>query len=250
MSGRLNSATFAGIAAECDRLFNAGDSAGVGNYLRTKLSEAECSGDRMLQLFLQSELMGYYRMQENTPESLRAVECGLTLLDSMPEISPVSAGTICINAGTALSAAGFFDRALAIYLRAEKYYTGTLDKNDYLQAGLLNNMASVYLAQQDFTSAENCYLKALDILKHNSKLADSAVTCINLAQLYAQRDPEDPLIPVMLDAAIDCFNAPSLKRDGYYAHSCSKCIPAFEFFGNQNFADELRNRAKEIYERN
>lgn len=242
--------SFTEIAAECDRLFNAGDSAGVEKHLLHHLALAENCGDRLLQLFLHSELMGYYRMQNDHQKSRHSVECGLTLLASLPELDPVSAGTICINAGTALSAAGDFDRALEIYLRAKKYYAGHLDKNDFLQAGLRNNLASVHAAKADFASAEKCYLEALDILKSNAKLADSAVTCINLAQLYARRDPDDPLISAMLEAAIDCFNSPDLPQDGYYAHTCLKCVPAFEFFGAPEFAAELRNRAKDIYERN
>ena len=246
----MSMSNFSAIAAECDRLFNAGDSAGVEKHLLHHLALAENCRDRLLQLFLHSELMGYYRMQNDHQKSLHSVECGLSLLASLPEVDPVSAGTICINAGTALSAAGVFDRALETYLQAKKYYSGNLDKNDFLQAGLLNNLASVYAAKADFASAENCYLEALDILKSNAKLADSAVTCINLAQLYAQRDPDDPMIPAMLESAVDCFNSSDLPHDGYYAHTCNKCAPAFEFLGDPEFAAELRHRAEDIYERN
>jgi hypothetical protein len=99
-------------------------------------------------------------------------------------------------------------------------------------------------------SAENHYLKALDILQSQQNHADSAVTCINLAQLYARTDPDDPLISVMLASAAEHLNSPALARDGYCAHTCLKCAPAFEFFGDETFAAELRHRAKEIYERN
>ena len=241
---------FQTIAAHCDKLFNSGDPAGVEKYLLSNLAEAENCSDLQLQLFLQSELMGHYRMQGKHNEALQAVKRGSELLDQLPELDPVSAGTICINAGTALSAAGNFDRALEFCLRAEKYYAGTLNENDYLLATLQNNMASVYAAKSDFASAEICYLKALDILKINAKFADSAVTCVNLAQLYARRDPADPVINIMLESAVDCFDSPALKRDGYYAHTCLKCAPAFEFFGKNAFANELRSRAEEIYERN
>ena len=150
---------FQKIIAECDKLFNSGNSAGVEKLLLASLTEAESSNDKMLQLFIQSELMGHYRMQGDTEKSLLAVKRGTELLAALPELDNISAGTILINAGTALSAAKRFDEALEFYLQAKQRYDGTLDKNDYLQAGLLNNMASVYLAKKDFSPAEECYIK-------------------------------------------------------------------------------------------
>ena len=240
---------FQTIIAECDKLFNSGDNAGVEKLLLKYLDEAENSEDKQLQLFIQSELMGHYRMQGNTGKSLLAVNRGLTLLAQLPELDAVSTGTILVNAGTALSAANEFDKALEIYQQAEKYYNGALDENDYLRAGLLNNTASVYLAKKDFSSAEICYLQALDILKSREKFADCAVSCLNLAQLYAARVESDPLIPVMLESAMDHLNHPALARDGYYAHTCKKCAPGFAAFNRHDLEYELESRAKEIYER-
>lgn len=240
---------FSRLVAECDRLFNSGDASGVEKLLLASLTEAESSNDKTLQLFILSELMGHYRMQGKTGESLFAVERGLQLLSELTSLDAVSAGTILINAGTALSAANEFDKALEIYRQAEQHYNGVLNKNDYLWAGLLNNMASVYLAKADFASAENCYLQALDILKSLEKFTDCAVSCINLAQVCAAQDQQEPLISVMLESAMEFLNAPELPRDGYYAHTCKKCAPSFAAFNRHDIAHELELRAKEIYER-
>lgn len=240
---------FSRISAECDRLFNHGDSAGVERLLLKQLTLAENSGDDRLQLFIQSELMGHYRMQGDHKNAQLAVECGLQLLSQMPELDPVSTGTILINAGTALSASGNFDAALELYLQTAQYYAETLKESDPLWAGLFNNMASVYSAREDIASAEKYYLKALDILNRNPQSADIAVSCINLAQLYAANDPNDPMIEIMLSTALDCFNSPALPRNGYYAHSCLKCASAFGFLGHEDIEAELKSRAKEIYER-
>ena len=240
---------FSRITAECDRLFNNGDSAGVEALLLKQLALAEDTGDSRLQLFIQSELMGHYRMKGDHGKSQLAVERGLQLLAKMPELDPVSTGTILINAGTALSASGNFDAALELYLQTAQYYAENLDENDPLWAGLFNNMASVYSAGEDIVSAEKYYLKALDILNRNEPAADIAVSCINLAQLYAASDPSDPMIEIMLSTALDCFNSPTLPRNGYYAHSCLKCASAFGFFGKSDIEADLRSRAKEIYER-
>lgn len=241
--------SFKTIIAECDKLFNAGDSAGVEKLLLLHLELAENSGDCKLQLFIQSELMGHYRMQGETRRSLAAVRRALELLAELPELDPISAGTILINAGTALSAAEKFNEALEIYQRSKQCFNGILPRNDYLWAGLLNNMASVYLATDNFSAAEECYLQALDISRSAEKFADCAVSCLNLAQLYAARDANDPLIPPMLESAMDFLDLPALARDGYYAHSCRKCAPGFASFGRNDLAAELESRAKEIYER-
>ena len=240
---------FAFIAAECDKLFNAGDTAGVEKLLLSHLERAEKSNDCKLQLFIHSELMGHYRMQGNTQSSLAAVRRALELLPTQSELDPISTGTILINAGTALSAAEKFDDALEIYLRSKQCFTGHLPPNDYLWAGLLNNMASVHLAKNNFSAAEECYLQALDISRSAEKFADCAVTCLNLAQMYAARDANDPLIQPMLESAMDFLDLPALVRDGYYAHTCKKCAPGFAAFGRNDLAQELDSRAKEIYER-
>ena len=237
------------IIAECDKLFSSGDPAGVEKVLLSSLAEVEKSGDNRLQLFIQSELIGHYRMQNDTGKSLIAVKRAMFLLSILPELDDISAGTILINAGTALSAAKKFDEALETYLQAKQRYDGTVDKKDYLQAGLRNNMASAYLAKKDFSSAENCYIQALEILKPLEKFADCAVTCLNLAQLYAARDKNDPLIAVFLESAMDFLDLPALPRDGYYAHTCKKCASGFAALGRSDLKDELDLRAKEIYER-
>ena len=240
---------FPRITAECDRLFNNGDSTGVEALLLKQLALAEDTGEHSLQLFIQSELMGHYRMKGDHEKSQLAVERGLQLLAKMPELDPVSTGTILINAGTALSASGNFDAALELYLQTAQYYAENLKESDPLWAGLFNNMASVYSAQKDFASAEKYYLKALDILNVNPPTPDTAVTCINLAQLYASRDADDPMIGIMLSPAQECFDSPALARNGYYAHSCLKCASAFGVFGHDDIEAELKFRAKEIYER-
>ena len=79
---------------------------------------------------------------------------------------------------------------------------------------------------------------------------DLAVTYVNLAQLYDALDPEDEeRIGQNLDAALACLDAPEAERDGYYAHTCLKCAPAFGYFGRFMDEAELEKRADEYYER-
>ena len=44
--------------------------------------------------------------------------------------------------------------------------------------------------------------------------------------------------------------ADELKKDGYHAFTISKCAPTFDYFGYFLWAQELRDRAEEIYARN
>ena len=54
----------------------------------------------------------------------------------------------------------------------------------------------------------------------------------------------------MLDEAYGLLNAEDIPRDGYYAFVCEKCAPAFSYYGYFLAAEELKQRAEEIYERN
>jgi tetratricopeptide (TPR) repeat protein len=237
---------FQKIIAECDKLFNSGDSAGVEKLLLVSLTEAESSNDKTLQLFIQSELMGHYRMQGDAVLGKQSVMDALVLVDFLNVKNTVSGGTILINAATALSAFGEFNEALELYNRAGACYKNNLAADDKLFAGLYNNMASVYIALADLSEARKLYLQALEILQKNNDLMDSAVTYVNLAQLAYQAD-ELSQIDVFLDKAMELFNAPAAERNGYYAHSCSKCAPVFGFFERENDEKLLMQRAEEFY---
>lgn len=240
---------FARIAAECDRLFNAGLAGEVGKFLNTQLSAARAHHDTACELRILSELAGHYRMQKDYAAVKVTAGAVLELLAKLPQTDPVTSGTVLLNTATALHAAGMISQACGIFAQVREYYSRALPPDHLLFAGLYNNMASALLDSGDFDGAENCYLQALDILGKHQKYLDNAVTCVNLAQLYAQRNPDDPLIEAMLDSAAANFSHPALPRDGYYAHTCLKCADAFAFFGKTALAETLKHQAEMIYER-
>ena len=235
------------LLARCDGLFNSGDQAGVGRLLHDELDKALHRGDCYMALVIYSELMGHHRMCNEHQTALQCADAGIGLLNSLSEVDHLTAGTILINAGTVFSAAGDPDRALQLYQEAERRYSGTVSSADRLWAALYNNMAAVYMAKRDFRNAEDRYLQALDILQINKNGMDSAVTCVNLAQLYAADDPADPRICTMLESALMFMDDPAAERNGYYAHTCIKCVPAFRDFGMDDAAVELEARAENIY---
>ena len=231
------------IIAQCDEFFNSGDTAGLGEHLRSWLAEAEKINDLAGELSILNELAGHYRMSGNRTSGMEVVD-KIVQLTALPQFcNTASSGTILINAATALHSFGEISRAMELYHEAYRCYEINLPENDPRFAGLFNNMASVYTAMDDLETAEAYYIAALAILKSSGNIMDTAVTHVNLAQLgFNDRE-------FQLENAWHCFNSASAVRNGYYAHTALKCAPAFRAMGRLSEADELEKRAKEIYER-
>ena len=237
------------IIAKNDELFNAGSSFEIGEHLRFWLSKAQEFGDKQGELSLWNELMGHYRMTNDRPRGMEAVRRGMELIEELGIAETFSAGTIFLNGATALQSFGETDAALELYEKCRTVYNAQLPLNDRCFAGLYNNMAAALAAKGAFKEAENAYLQALDLLKEGGAIPDSAVTCLNLAQLYRQWNGDEAMIETMVACAVEYFNAPECPRDGYYAHSCTKCASGFEALGYGEIARELLSRAGEYYER-
>lgn len=235
------------IIARSDDLFNQNNSKELGEHLRFWRAKAQELGDQAGELSMLSELMGHYRMAGERERGLAAVREGFALMKEMGVSGSVSAGTILINGATALQAFGFIDEALEHYAEAFRCYGNHLDPNDWRFAGLLNNMAAAYSGKADFERAKAYYLKALQVLEHCGNLMDSAVTCVNLAQLEHGQDPDSPEIDVFLDRAKDFFDSPEAEFNGYYAHTCLKCASTFGFFGRKEYEADLKCRADALY---
>ncbi|MBR2373328.1 MAG: tetratricopeptide repeat protein [Lentisphaeria bacterium] len=234
------------IIAGCDRLFNSGKMDALGEHLRFWRNEAALCGDKAAELTVLSELMGHYRMMKDHDRGIEAVREGFALMREL-NIGKVAAGTILINGATALQSFGIVNEALEYYQEALACYRQELAPSDRRFAGLFNNMAAAFAANGDIKKAENHYLEALDILKNCGQIMDQAVTLVNLAQLYAANDPADPMIKVSLECAMECFNDSGVPRDGYYAHTCSKCAAAFGELGYPEDEKILKTRAGDFY---
>ncbi len=210
------------------------------------LAEARARGDKRGALTLCSEQMGFYRQLGDREKSLGAVEEGLRLLQEVA-VRGVSAGTILINAATALCAFGKPEEALPYYAEAFRQYGASLPPEDIRFAGLCNNMAAAYAATGELRHAEAYYTKALQLLKAAGEKMDLAVTYINLAQLRFQENPEDTEVLDLMEEAWRCFEDPAVPRDGYYAHTAQKSIGAFRYFGYSQAVEELQKRMEKIY---
>ena len=157
----------------------------------------------------------------------------------------VTSGTTWINAATTLKAFGQPQKALPLYEKAWRAYSGSLDPMDYRFAGLSNNMALAYVDMGEYAHAGNYYEKAMSIMKKlPGGSMEMAVTYVNLACMYdvwvhcsdlegddAAPDDWDERIWDCLDKAMEYLDDPQAKRDGYYAFTCSKCAGTFGYFG-------------------
>ena len=65
----------------------------------------------------------------------------------------------------------------------------------------------------------------------------------------AKLEKAEAKINQYLDKAADLLDTPSLPRNGYYAFVCEKCAPTFDYYGFFLYANDLKERAREIYER-
>ena len=235
------------ILKECDRMFNANAKAELGAFLRAWRAKAQQSGDLSGELSILNELTGYYRLANDPEHGKPVVNDALSLITKTGISGSLSAGTILLNAATALCAFGDTDQAVELYNRASECYFANLPEGDIRFAGLFNNMASAFLAAGDFDKAEEYYLQAVDILSSANSIMDMAVTYVNLAQLYFSKGEAAEVIASTLDCAMLCFNSPATPRDGYYAHTCTKCAGAFGQMGRKDYEEELLTRAREFY---
>lgn len=237
------------IISRCDEFFNAGNTAGAGEFLREKLSLARQLQNQSAELTILNELIGHYRMMSDPDRGINAINDAACLLGNKEFDGIAAVGTIYLNIATALHSFNRNDEALKYYDMAHKEYRKQFPPEDISFAGLYNNMAAFHNSSGEFTAAENYYLAALDILQKHNNRCDAAVTCVNLAGLYAKKE-DFPLVETFLDCAMDFLSDPELPHNGYFAHSCLKCAPVFGEFDRKNDMEKLTSFAGEVYERN
>lgn len=235
------------IVRRLDELMGRKEYDAAETLLTQARERARREGDGSAELSLCSELLGFYRMT-GREEGLEPILSRTRELLDRVHISSVSRGTILINAATALAAARRGREALPLYSQAERCYMAALPPRDRAFAALYNNAAGCLEGLGDAAGAEREYKRALGILENYPHEPDQPVSYVNLAQLYAARDPADPRVGENLDRAMELLDDPEMLWDGYYAHTVLKCAPAFEALGRGKQADDLRERAAIILE--
>lgn len=238
------------IIEKLDALFARNNMQEVGRVLRYWEGEARALKDNRGLCEILSEEIGYFRKIGDATHGLEAVDEALSLLCCMDEC--VSTATIYLNCATTMKAFGKAKEAMPYYEKAQDIYERLLPKDDYRLAGLYNNFATALGDLKEFAKARENYQKAIDLLKSKVLTPELAVSYVNLAHLlddegqFEGKDFTDE-IDELLDLAYACLDDNSLERDGNYAYVCSKCAPAFGYFGYFLQKAELEQRADAIY---
>ena len=217
------------------------------------LAEAQQNGDLRGEFFVRGEMMGHYRKVGDKDQAILNANESLNLIDRLSFEGTLSAGTAYVNAATVYDAFGMPERSIELFEKAKAVYEGNLPENDGRLGGLYNNMGLAYMALGRFGEAYESFLKALDVMgKVEHGALEQAITYLNLAnavELEHGLEKGEKKIEQYLEKAAALLDDPTLPRDGYYAFVCEKCAPTFDYYGWFLIADDLKERAKTIYER-
>ena len=241
------------IADKLDEYMSRRDYAGAERHLKYWLAEAQQNGDLRGEFFVRNEMMGHYRKVGDKDQAILNANESLNLIDRLSFEGTLSAGTAYVNAATVYDAFGMPERSIELFERAKAVYEGNLPETDGRLGGLYNNMGLAYMALGRFGEAYESFLKALDVMgKVEHGALEQAITYLNLAnavELEHGLEKGEKKIEQYLEKAAALLDDPTLPRDGYYAFVCEKCAPTFDYYGWFLIADDLKERAKTIYER-
>ena len=241
------------VIEKMDEYMSRRDYAGAERHLLYWLAEAQLGGDKRGELLVRNELVGHYRKVGQRDKALENGDRALALLDELEFDGTISSGTTYTNVATACNAFGENQRALALFEKARQVYEAAPHTRPELLGGLYNNMALVYVALGQFDRAFSLYDKAMDAMgRVSGGVLEQGITCLNMANAVEARDGMEAgehRIYELVDRAWELLDDPSALRDGYYAFVCEKCAPTFSYYGYFAAAEELNERAKQIYER-
>ncbi len=238
------------IISRVDSLFDRNDYIEAGRLLVYWENEAKALKDKRGELAMESELIGYYRKQNNKDKGIESVARALELVEELNQGDMASGATIFINCATAYKAFGMAAESLPLYNRAEEIYKKVLQPNDTRFGGLYNNMALALADLGRFEDAEKSYIAALSVMeKAPGGEAESAITYINLAHMYEDFGSTEKISECM-ERAYALLKSEELIHNGYYAFVIEKCAPSFAYFGKKEISEQLKKEASEIYARN
>ena len=245
------------IVEKLDEYMGRRDYAGAERHLLYWLEEARLGGDLRGELMVRNELIGHFRKTGKKEEAMAQIDAAMDLLKKLDYEGSISSGTTYTNAGTACNAFGDNVRAAGYLERARAIYEAAPAARPELLGGLYNNLALTYVSLGRFEEAYALYDKAMAAMdKVPGGVLEQAITCLNRANaLEAQLGLEqaESRIFDLLDEAEVLLNqgrpAPGsdAPEPGYYAFVCEKCAPTFGYYGYFAAARELEERSQAIY---
>lgn len=241
------------IIAKMNEYMSRRDYKGAERHLLYWLEEARFGQDERGQLMLHNELTGHYRKTGEKEKSLANAQAALDLVEKLGFEKTISAGTTYVNAATACNAFGENERSLELFEKAREAYESSPRTDKALLGGLYNNMALCCAALGRYEEAFSLYEKAVSVMAEVPGGAlEQAITYLNMADMlekqYGMEQSESRIFD-LLDQAYELLTGGHAPEDGYYAFVCEKCAPAFSYYGYFAAAQELQEKAEEIYKR-
>ncbi len=240
------------ILEKLESFFSVNDTAGAKRLLEYWLSEARGTGDEGGVLWMENELMGLCRKLGEEEKALWYAEAALEQVERMGISENVGAATTYLNAATVYKAFGMANKAIGIFEKAKRIYETSLSPEDPRLAGLYNNMALALVDEKDFCRAEALYSSALSVLEKNEgSEPEVAITYLNLATLVETKKGQEAgreEIGRYLKKAWACLDLARKNEDANYAFVCDKCASVFGYYGFEDYARELKERSRRIYE--
>lgn len=240
------------VLGKLDEYLHRNDYASAEKHLSYWLSEARSEQNGGAELLILNERIGLYRKLGRRDEALLSVSEALATVEALGISHQVGAATTYLNAATAYCAFGMAEEGISLFERARAIYEAELAANDRRLGGLYNNMGLTLVELRRFDEARALYRKAISVMTAcEGGDAEVAITYLNLATA-AERElgllPADEQISEYLDLA-EQFLERVVLRDGNYAFACEKCATVFGYYGRFFYENELKERARRIYEK-
>lgn len=229
------------------------DYSAAEKHLLFWIDEARFNADERGLLALYNELMGLYRKTDKREQAVEHAEKSLDLVEKLGLSESSVGGTTFVNAATVYKAFSMPEKAITLYRKALEIYKTSLPENDSRLGGLFNNMGLAYADLAMFDDAEDCYKKALSVMRSvESGELEQAITYLNMADLENSMLgtlEAEAVISKYVEKAIELLDTEILPRNGYYAFVLEKCVPTIRYYGYFLDADRFEKTYKGIYER-
>ncbi len=242
------------ISQHVDELMGKKDFEGAQRTLKYWLAEAEATGDQQGEFFVYNEMMGVYRKIGKKAEGYKAIEDALGMLDELGYRDTVSGATCYTNAATVYTQFNEAEKGIEMFMKAKDIYEAHSENNEFKLAGLYNNLATGLLSLEKYDDAQYYFFKAIETLQKCEKAElEMAETYLNLLDVYISQNQtvssDDALVDYYLSTARTYLDSDEPEKDSYYSYVLDKCVDIYDYFGWKDYAEELRERIREIDER-
>lgn len=247
-----NTVPISRILDKLDSFFAVNDMEKAEQHLLYWKNEAESFHDLRGLFQIQNELIGIYRKTGQENNVISTAQSLLSLIDQLAIAEEIGGATAYINIATAYSSIDKTDEAINIFQKAKPVYESLLPANDLRLASLYNNMALAYAKAGQLDSAKSYFSAALDTLKNcDGSKPEQAITWLNIADLLDRKGSEENESEIQncVETAYALLNDPTVLQNASYAYVCDKCSPVFGYYGFFLYEQEMKERAKRIYER-